>query len=35
MDSNTSIAVASILCAGFTISIGCMMPALAEGKAVA
>lgn len=35
MDSMTSIAVASIMAAGFTTSIGCLMPALAEGKAVA
>ena len=35
MDSTTSIAVASILCAGFTTSIGCMCPALAEGRAIA
>lgn len=35
MDNITIIAVASIFCASFTTSIGCMMPALAEGKAVA
>lgn len=35
MDSTTIIAVASIATAGFTTSIGCMMPALGEGKAVA
>ena len=35
MDSMTMIAVASICTAGFTISIGCMMPALGEGKSVA
>ena len=31
----TMIAIASIVTAGFTTSIGCMMPALGEGKAVA
>jgi F-type H+-transporting ATPase subunit c len=35
MDSMTIIAVTSITCAGLTTGIGCMMPALAEGKAVA
>lgn len=35
MDSSMLIAVASILCAGFTTAIGCMFPALSEGKAVA
>ena len=35
MDSMTTIAMVSMICAGFTTSIGCMMPALAEGKAVA
>jgi len=35
MDPMTAIATASITTAGFTTSIGCMMPALAEGKAVA
>lgn len=35
MDSTTSIAVASIICAGLTTGIGTMMPAIAEGKAVA
>ena len=35
MDSMTSIAVASIVTAGFTICIGCIGPALSEGKAVA
>jgi F-type H+-transporting ATPase subunit c len=34
MDSNTAIAVASIVTAGFTISIGCIGPALGEGRAV-
>ena len=35
MDNMTIIAVASIVTAGFTTSIGCMMPAIGEGKAVA
>ncbi len=35
MDSTSIIAVASIIMAGFTTGIGCMMPALGEGKAVA
>ncbi len=35
MDSMTLIAVASIVMAGLTTSIGCMMPALGEGRAVA
>jgi F-type H+-transporting ATPase subunit c len=35
MDSMTIIAVASIAFAGFTIGIGTMIPALAEGRAVA
>ena len=35
MDSMTIIAVASIVMAGFTTGIGCLGPALAEGKAVA
>jgi F-type H+-transporting ATPase subunit c len=35
MDNTTIIAVASIVTAGFTTSIGCMMPAIGEGKAVA
>jgi F-type H+-transporting ATPase subunit c len=34
MDSMTMIAVASIVVAGFTISFGCLGPALAEGRAV-
>lgn len=34
MDSSTLIAVASIVTAGFTTGIGCMMPAIGEGKAV-
>lgn len=35
MDSTTIIAIASIITAGFTTGIGCMFPALSEGKAVA
>ncbi|PIR19597.1 MAG: F0F1 ATP synthase subunit C [Elusimicrobia bacterium CG11_big_fil_rev_8_21_14_0_20_64_6] len=35
MDNMTVIAVASIVTAGFTTSIGCMMPAFGEGKSVA
>lgn len=35
MDSITSVAIASIVTAGLTTSIGCMMPAISEGKAVA
>jgi F-type H+-transporting ATPase subunit c len=35
MDSITMIAVISIVTAGFTTSIGCMIPALGEGKSVA
>jgi F-type H+-transporting ATPase subunit c len=35
MDSMTSIAVASIVTAGFTICVGCIGPALGEGKSVA
>ena len=34
MDSTTMIAVTSIVMAGFTTGIGCMMPALAEGRSV-
>ena len=34
MDAMTMIAVASIVTAGFTTSIGCMMPAAGEGRAV-
>jgi len=34
MDSATYIAMASIVTAGFTISIGCIGPALGEGKSV-
>lgn len=35
MDSTTLIAVASIVTAGLTTGIGCMMPALGEGRSVA
>ncbi len=35
MDSTTIIGVASIVTAGFTTGIGCMMPALGEGRSVA
>ncbi|MBK8490873.1 MAG: F0F1 ATP synthase subunit C [Saprospirales bacterium] len=35
MDSTTMIAVASIVTAGLTTGIGCMFPALSEGKAAA
>ena len=35
MDSLTLIAAASIVTTGLTIAIGCMCPALAEGRAVA
>lgn len=34
MDNSTMIAVAAIVMAGFTTSIGCLGPALAEGKSV-
>ena len=34
MDSTTLIAMASIMTAGFTISIGCIGPALGEGRSV-
>lgn len=34
MDNVSVIAVVSIISAGFTTSIGCMFPALGEGKAV-
>ena len=34
MDSSTIIALVSIITAGFTTGIGCMIPALSEGKAV-
>ena len=35
MDSMTLIAVASIATAGLTTGVGCMMPALGEGRSVA
>jgi F-type H+-transporting ATPase subunit c len=35
MDSMTLIAIASIVTAGLTIAIGCIAPALGEGRAVA
>ena len=35
MDSATLIGMASVITAGLTTGIGCMLPALAEGKAVA
>ena len=35
MDSTTVVAVVSIASAGLTIGIGCMCPALGEGRAVA
>jgi len=35
MDSTTAIAIASIVTAGMTIGIGCIAPALGEGKSVA
>ncbi len=35
MDSSTIIGFISIIMAGFTTGIGCMFPALAQGKAVA
>jgi len=35
MDNVTLIAVTSIITAGFTTGIGCMFPALSEGKSVA
>jgi len=35
MDSITAIAIASIIISGFTITIGTIGPAMAEGKAVA
>jgi F-type H+-transporting ATPase subunit c len=34
MDSTTTIAIASIITAGFTTGIGTMFPAISEGKAV-
>ncbi|HEX3657548.1 MAG TPA: F0F1 ATP synthase subunit C [Pirellulales bacterium] len=35
MDSSTLIAIASIVTAGLTTGVGCMCPALGEGRAVA
>lgn len=35
MDSTSIIAIVSIITAGLTTGIGCMFPALSEGKAVA
>jgi len=35
MDSSSLIAIASIVTAGLTIGVGCMCPALGEGRAVA
>jgi F-type H+-transporting ATPase subunit c len=35
MDSITTIGIVSIIVAGFTTGIGCMFPALSEGRAVA
>lgn len=35
MDSITIVAMTSIICAALTTAIGCMFPALSEGKAVA
>lgn len=35
MDSTTLVAIVTIITAGFTTSIGCIAPAIAEGKAVA
>lgn len=35
MDSTTWVAVISIVIAGLTTAIGCMMPAIGEGKSVA
>ncbi|MEO7158531.1 MAG: F0F1 ATP synthase subunit C [Vicinamibacterales bacterium] len=35
MDSTTLVAIASIVIAGLTTGVGCMMPALSEGRAVA
>ncbi len=35
MDNTTSIAIASIATAGFAISIGCIAPALGQGRSVA
>jgi F-type H+-transporting ATPase subunit c len=35
MDNTTLIAAVSIITAGLTIAIGCMIPALGQGKAIA
>lgn len=35
MDNVSAIAIASIITAGLTTGVGCMFPALSEGKAVA
>jgi F-type H+-transporting ATPase subunit c len=35
MDNKTLVAITSIVIAGLTTAIGCMMPALSEGKSVA
>ena len=35
MDSTTTIAMVSIIMAGLTTSLGCMFPALSEGRSVA
>jgi F-type H+-transporting ATPase subunit c len=35
MDNSTYIAMISIIMAGFTTGLGCMLPAYSEGKAVA
>jgi F-type H+-transporting ATPase subunit c len=35
MDNSTLVAVASITVAGLTTAIGCMIPALGQGKAIA
>ncbi|HEU4718983.1 MAG TPA: F0F1 ATP synthase subunit C [Bacteroidia bacterium] len=35
MDSTTIIAIVSIVAAGLTTAIGCMIPALGQGKAIA
>ena len=35
MDSTTLIAIASVITAGLTISIGCVAPALGEGRSIA
>ena len=35
MDNSTMVAVASIITAGLTTGVGCMMPALGEGRSVA